>query len=119
MPRRIVPAIGRAAVERALASDPDRDTVATAARYLLAELGGKAPGRSVEVRVPPYGAVQCIEGTSHRRGTPPAVIEMDADTWIALATGKTAWADAVREGLVQASGERADLAHLLPLIASA
>lgn len=116
MPRRIDPAIGRAAVERALGADPDRNIVATAARYLLEELGAKAPGRSVEVRVPPFGAVQCIEGTSHRRGTPPAVIEMDAPTWIALAAGRTAWADAVLEGRVQASGERADLSALLPLI---
>ncbi len=117
MPRRIDPAIGRAAVERALAEAPDRDASATAVRYLLQELGDRAPGRSVEVRVPPFGAVQCIEGTSHRRGTPPAVIEMDALTWIALGAGAVTWADAVTRGRVQASGERSDLSHLLPLIA--
>lgn len=117
MPRRIDPAVGRPAVERAAAPEPDRDTVATAARFLLQELGDRAPGRSVEVRVPPFGAVQCIEGTSHRRGTPPAVVEMDAATWVALATGVMMWSDAVAEGRVQASGERADLSRLLPLIA--
>jgi len=116
MPRRIDPAIGRAAVERASAEAPDRDVTATAVRYLLQELGDRAPGRSVEVRVPPFGVAQCIEGTSHRRGTPPAVIEMDAPTWIALGAGTTTWADAVARGQVQASGERADLSHLLPLV---
>ncbi len=121
MPRRIDPAIGRAAVERAAvlweaADAPDRETAATAVRYLLQELGDRAPGRSVEVRVPPFGAAQCIEGTSHRRGTPPAVIEMDAATWIALGTGDIAWADAVAQGRVQASGERADLSRVVPLM---
>lgn len=116
MPRRIDPAVGRAAVDHALGSEPDRPTLALAARFLLQELGERAPGRSVEVRVPPFGAVQCIEGTSHRRGTPPAVIEMDATTWIALAAGKLEWADAVGEGRVHASGERADLSRLLPVI---
>ena len=117
MPRRISPAIGRAAVERATAHAPERDAIATAVRYLLQELGDRAPGRSVEVRVPPFGAAQCLAGTSHRRGTPPAVIEMDADTWIALGVGTVTWADAVQRGEVQASGERADLSQLLPLIA--
>lgn len=117
MPRRIDPSIGRAAVSRASTEAPDRDATATAVRYLLQELADRAPGRSVEVRVPPFGAAQCIEGTSHRRGTPPAVIEMDAPTWIELGAGTTTWADAVTRGQVQASGERADLSHLLPLIA--
>jgi hypothetical protein len=116
MPRRIDPAIGRAAVKRALADAPDRDATATAVRFLLQELGDRAPGRSVEVRVPPFGAAQCIEGTSHRRGTPPAVIEMDAPTWIALGAGTVTWADAVARGRVQASGERADLSRMVPLI---
>jgi hypothetical protein len=121
MPRRIDPAIGRAALERAsvlweAAEAPDRDATAIAVRYLLQELGDRAPGRSVEVRVPPFGAVQCIEGTSHRRGTPPAVVEMEAPTWIALCAGTVTWADAVAQGRVQASGERADLSHLLPLM---
>lgn len=116
MPRRIEPAIGRVAVERASREAADRDTMATAVRYLLQELSDRAPGRSVEVRVPPFGAVQCIEGASHRRGTPPAVIEMDAHTWIALGVGGMTWADAMRRGQVRASGERADLSHLLPVV---
>jgi len=98
------------------ADAPDRDAIATAVRYLLQELADRAPGRSVEVRVPPFGAAQCIEGTAHRRGTPPAVIEMDAATWIALGAGTVTWADAVTQGRVQASGERANLSHLLPLM---
>ena len=65
--------------------------------------------------MPPFGAIQCIEGTSHRRGTPPAVVETDADTWLSLATGTVRWADAVASGRVLASGERADLARYLPL----
>ena len=81
----------------------------------LAELQARAPGRAVEVRVPPYAAVQVIGGGTHTRGTPRAVIEMDADTWIALATGSLSWPDAESDGRVQASGERADLSRLLPL----
>ncbi len=89
--------------------------LATAVRFTLQQLEARAPGGSVEVRVPPFGAVQCIEGTSHRRGTPPAVIETDADTWLALATGAVKWADVVASGRVLASGERADLTGFLPL----
>lgn len=83
-------------------------------RY-LALLQERAPGRAVEVRVPPYAAVQVIGGGTHTRGTPRAVIETDPETWIALATGELAWSDAVDEGRVRASGERADLAPYLPL----
>ncbi|WP_205474085.1 sterol carrier family protein [Nocardioides sp. SYSU D00038] len=74
-----------------------------------------APGASVEVRVPPYAAAQVIPGVRHTRGTPPAVVETDPLTWISLATGELAWRDAVAEGRVSASGERADLAPYLPL----
>ena len=81
----------------------------------LAELQARAPGRAVEVRVPPYAAVQVIGGGTHTRGTPRAVIEMDADTWIALATGAVTWSEAVDTGRVRASGERADLSPYLPL----
>lgn len=81
----------------------------------LAVLKERAPGRSVEVRVPPYAAVQVIGGGTHTRGTPRAVIETDADTWLALASGELAWSDAVETGRVRASGERADLAPYLPL----
>ena len=78
-------------------------------------LSKKAPGFSVEVRIPPYGAIQCIEGPVHRRGTPRAVIEMDAKTFIALAIGEVSWTDGVSSGSILASGERADLTSYLPL----
>ena len=84
-------------------------------KHFLALLSERAPGRSVEVRVPPYAAAQVVPGVRHTRGTPPAVIELDADTWIALATGATGWTEAMESGLVRASGERADLAPYLPL----
>ncbi|WP_462418208.1 sterol carrier family protein [Kytococcus sp. Marseille-QA3725] len=118
--RRIDPAAGQAAVGQWLdaqeqGSSVERPTLATAVRYTLEELGARVPGRSVEVRVPPLGVVQCIEGATHRRGTPPAVVEMDAGTWMALATGRRAWSDAVSSGSVQASGQRADLSPHLPL----
>jgi hypothetical protein len=75
----------------------------------------KAPGRAIEVRVPPYAAVQCGEGPTHTRGTPPNTIEMDAHTWLALASGELSWDQAVDSGAVLASGLRADLAQFLPL----
>ena len=92
------------------------DDLRDAVRFLLEELSVQSPGRSVEVRVPPYGAVQCVEGPRHTRGTPPNVVETDPMTWVALAVGGTDWADAVAEGLVQASGERADLSPFLPIV---
>ena len=75
----------------------------------------KAPGRAIEVRIPPYAAVQCGEGPTHTRGTPPNTIEMDAQTWLALAAGELSWDQAVDSGAVLASGLRADLAQFLPL----
>ena len=84
-------------------------------KHFLAVLAERAPGRSVEMRVPPYAAAQVIEGARHTRGTPPAVIETDAATWIALATGELAWAAAIASGRITASGERTDLSTYLPL----
>lgn len=81
----------------------------------LDQLKAKAPGKSVEVRVPPYAAIQCVAGPTHRRGTPPATVEMSAQTWLALASGELAWSQAVAQGLITASGQRADLAPYLPL----
>ncbi len=95
--------------------EPARDEIRDAVRALLAELGALAPGHAVEVRVPPYGAIQCVDGPRHTRGTPPNVIETDPMTWIALATGRLSWADARRSGRANASGIRADLSALLPL----
>jgi hypothetical protein len=102
-------------VESALLGVPDRETLATAVRFLLQVLGDDAEGNTVEVRVPPFGAVQAIQGPRHTRGTPPNVIEMDATTWLHLATGRVTWADAVAAGSVRASGQRADLESYLPL----
>jgi hypothetical protein len=81
----------------------------------LALLTAKAPGRAIEVRVPPYAAVQCGDGPTHTRGTPPNTIEMSADTWLALASGKLSWSDAMNSGAIAASGVRADLTEYLPL----
>lgn len=93
-----------------------RTDIATAVRYLLELLVERAPGNTVEVRVPPFGAVQCIEGPRHTRGTPPNVVEMDAQTWLSLASGRATWAEAVATGKVHASGQRADLTGLVPLL---
>ncbi|KQN84543.1 sterol carrier family protein [Arthrobacter sp. Leaf69] len=92
-----------------------RNTLATAVRYSLEEVTARAPGNSVEVRVPPFGVTQCVEGPRHTRGTPPNVIECDAATWLAMVSGRLSWADAVDAGRVAASGLRADLSALLPL----
>ncbi|TWP38962.1 sterol carrier family protein [Leekyejoonella antrihumi] len=116
--RRIDPVAGRHAV-LVWHGDPgaaDRSTLATAVRYTLEELELQAPGRSVEVRVPPFGAVQVISGPTHRRGTPPNVVELQAGSWLSLVVGDLTWADAEERGLVMASGGRADLTAYLPLI---
>jgi hypothetical protein len=94
----------------------DRTTLALAVRYTLQLLAEQAPGGSVEVRVPPHGAVQCVEGPRHTRGTPPNVVETDAATWLALATGRLDWEAARETGRVHASGQRADLTGAVPVI---
>lgn len=93
-------------------SQPDPGAMRRRVRATLDELARRAPGHAVELRVPPYAAVQLIEGPRHTRGTPGAVVEMDADTLFALIDGSLAWATAVHEGRVRASGERSDLAHM-------
>jgi hypothetical protein len=92
--------------------DPE---VLAAVKQTLAALVERSPGRAIEVRIPPYAAVQCGAGPTHTRGTPANVIEMDADTWLALANGERTWADAMSQGLISASGARADLTDLLPI----
>ena len=87
----------------------------TAVRYLLEELAEVAPGNSVEVRVPPLGATQCIEGPRHTRGTPPNVVELSPRVWFDLALGNLSWESAVTERLVSSSGVRASLEDVLPL----
>jgi hypothetical protein len=95
--------------------EPDRLTLRDAVRELLGELARSAPGRSVEVRIPPFGAIQCVAGPRHTRGTPPNVVETDPMTWLLLATGRLPWSEAVGTGKVHASGSRTDLSELLPL----
>lgn len=112
---RVDPTEGHAAVAAVLAGSPERTEIATAVRYLLQLVTDVAPGHTVELRVPPYGAVQCVEGPEHTRGTPPNVVEMDSHTWIALATGSVSWAEADDQGSISASGVRSDLSALLPL----
>ncbi|MEV6793935.1 sterol carrier family protein [Streptomyces sp. NPDC051320] len=94
----------------------DRQALATCTRLLADALAAKAPGASTEVRIPPYAVVQCIEGPRHTRGTPPNVVETDPLTWIRLATGRTEWTAALEDAQVTASGERADLSELLPVM---
>jgi hypothetical protein len=106
MPARLKP-LDAAALAAARASHDKRALT----KHYLAVLEQRAPGKSVEVRVPPYAAIQCVPGVRHTRGTPPAVVEMDADTWIALAEGTLPWPEAT----ISASGERADLSEFLPL----
>ncbi len=96
-------------------TNPHKDDMRAAVKHFLAVLTERSPGKSVEVRVPPYAAVQCVEGARHTRGTPPAVVEMDAQTWLALARGLESFATARDAGRVRASGERSDLTPLLPL----
>ena len=94
------------------APDPQ---VRAAVKSSLARLQQIAPGRAVEIRIPPYAAAQAVPGHTHRRGTPSAVVETDADTWLALCDGRLGWSDAVASGRVTASGERSDLGIWLPL----
>ena len=94
---------------------PSREEMKVAVKASLARLVEIAPGRAVEVRVPPFGAVQVIEGHTHRRGTPSAVVETDPATWLRLATGSLSWAEAIASGQLHASGERSDLSSLLPI----
>ncbi|WP_240670500.1 sterol carrier family protein [Actinoplanes solisilvae] len=96
-------------------AEVERSVLRDAVRALLAELSRKAPGRSVEVRIPPFGAIQCVPGPRHTRGTPPNVVEADPVTWVLVATLRMSWADAVRDGRLRASGNRTDLTEYLPL----
>jgi Bacterial SCP ortholog len=125
--RRTDPVLGLAALRQwqsgAVAAPPNilprdvlpREVLATAVRYALEELAARVPGHTVEVRVPPFGVTQCLPGPRHTRGTPPNVVETDAETWLGLVTGSIGWAEAVTSGRVAASGERADLSAVLPL----
>ncbi|MEV4535421.1 sterol carrier family protein [Asanoa sp. NPDC049518] len=108
------PAVAAALAALDAGGSPELVTLRDAVRALLTDLAKRAPGRSVEVRVPPYGAVQCVPGPRHTRGTPSNVVEMDAVTWLLVATGRVRWADALAAGKIKASGSRADLSAYLP-----
>src|SRR4051794_10101375 len=96
---------------------PQRSALAEAVRLTARTLAAQAPGASVEVRVPPFVAVQCISGPRHTRGNPPNVVETDPRTWLLLATGLTTLADAAAAGALQSSGSRAgEIADWLPLV---
>lgn len=112
--RRIALDEGWQAVRSWLSGQRDAETVAVAVRFSLEELASRAPGGSVEVRVPPFGAVQCIAGSRHTRGTPPRVVETDPETWLDLVTGGLSWADAVETGRLRASGSGVSLETWLP-----
>jgi hypothetical protein len=104
---------------RADGAEPERAALRAAVRYSLGQLAEKVPGRTVEVRVPPFAAVQCIPGPRHTRGTPPNVVETDPLTWLDLATGQLEWEAALAAGRVHASGQRANLTSYLPLFPAA
>ena len=108
--------VALATVNRPEVRNAINSAVLQALTRTLEELAERAPGNSVEVRVPPLGVTQCIEGPRHTRGTPPNVVETDARTWLELATGRLSWADAVADRRVAASGTRTDLSGVLPLL---
>jgi hypothetical protein len=96
--------------------DPDPIAQRIAVKTLVDVLAARAPGHAVELRIPPYTAVQVVEGPRHTRGTPPNVVEMGPRAFLDLATGRASWPASVRDGQVRASGERADLSALFPLL---
>jgi hypothetical protein len=99
--------------ETAMTNPSNPELLANGVRTTLQWFAEQHPGRAVEVRVPPYLAIQILGGTTHRRGTPPAVVEMSPQTWLELFTKKLTWAEAVATGKIIASGERSDLSEIL------
>lgn len=119
MPVRLQPADPVAvasAIVRFRAGEADPVDLRLLTKHLLALLVAKAPGGAVEVRVPPYAVAQCLTGTRHTRGTPPAVVEMDAATWVGIGIGDLDWSTAAHDARLVASGERSDLGALMPLL---
>ena len=88
-------------------------------KEVLAKISKLAPGHAVELRIPPYSAIQCVEGPKHTRGTPPNVVEMSAEVLFDIAGGKINWLDAISDGRISASGERSDLSALFQQVANA
>jgi hypothetical protein len=115
-----ISALGAACAHAVIAAidaglEPEREALRGAVIYTLDLLASRAPGRAVEVRVPPFGAIQCVEGPRHTRGTPSNVVEVGSRTWILLAAGRLTWSEAQETGSLQASGPRSDLTSYLPL----
>ena len=100
---------------RAALPPGDRAALGALIKASVRAFAESVPGHTVELRVPPFIAVQCVEGPRHTRGTPPNVVELDAETWLALAVGELSWADGVTDGRITAYGPRSDLSGLLPL----
>lgn len=120
MPQRRVKVMDGIEAVRAVLANPSKRVLTdedfkTAVRYLAEELSVLRPGKSVEVRIPPLIAVQCIEGLEHRRGTPPNAIEMNATDWFALAVGEVSWGELYSTGHISASGTRANISEALPI----
>ena len=113
--KQISVADGTQALLQYLDGDTSRKTTSIAVLYTLQELSNLYPGKSVEVRIPPSGATQILEGNTHRRGTPPAVVECTPSVWINLCVGLETWENAIKSNLIDASGERSDLSKLLPI----
>jgi hypothetical protein len=114
--RRAEPAAVETAVARFRAGGRDAHDLRLLTKHLLAVLVERHPGGAVEVRVPPYAVAQCLPGTRHTRGTPPAVVETDPEIWISLALGELNWEEAIADARVTASGERSDLGRVLPVV---
>jgi hypothetical protein len=106
---------GEAAIQSFQAGSATAQELATAVRFLLEELGTRHPGAAVEVRVPPLGAVQCVAGPTHTRGTPSNVVELGPEAWLALALGTESFEELIEQGLLSASGNRSDLTDLFPI----
>ncbi len=88
-------------------------------KTILAKISKIAPGHAVELRIPPYSAIQCVEGPKHTRGTPPNVVEMSAEVLFDIVGGKINWPDAISDGRISASGERSDLSTLFQQLSAA
>lgn len=116
----VAAAVSDGSADAGAAAPPDAISAAaqdipTAVRVTAAAIAARHPGRAVEIRIPPYIAVQAFEGLRHTRGTPPNVVETDPATWLALVSGRLSWVRALADGAVHASGTRADLSAVLPL----
>ena len=93
----------------------DKETLKNAVKYSLQLLHQQIPGKSVELRIPPFAAISIIEGKNHKRGTPPAIIEISAPIWLELVKGLKSWIQAIEEGLISVSGPNTDLSPYLPI----